>query len=225
MLVTVPFSALSTFGDILPSGLRWSACLGALGILLYRETVPAAPSAGLQPADRARFVRTPVAPLLESAVEVWLFAPSGKNFLSSEHCAALARVLRCPDAVVRCVVLDPRRTEAVGIASAQMGCDRGLEPLPKALAAGLERLRVIAGWGLPGDFSCRLFGYNPGFSLIAIDPRRGGPILVELHGVRNETSSGRMSLLFTRGEHPHWHNYWTAQFLDIWDQSHDRPLS
>jgi len=217
---SMAFAALSAFGDALPVDLRWSLCIAGIGMLLYRTTVPAAAGpAGTAPADRGRFVQEPVAPLLESAHEVWMYAPSGKNFLSSEHCALLARVLRRPEGVVRCVVLDPARTGPVGIAAAQLRCARTLEPLPEALSSALERLRAIASWDLPGEFSCQLLDYNPGFSMIAIDPSRGGPVFVELHGVRNESSSDRMHLVFTADEQPAWHAYWVEQFSGIWDSS------
>ncbi|WP_460370328.1 hypothetical protein [Actinocorallia lasiicapitis] len=215
-------SVLSGFSDLLPEDLRWSAVIGGIGLLVYRATVPdGADRTGSVFADRGAFARAPIAPLLAEAREVWVFAPSGKNFLSSEHCALLARVLRRSDAVVRCVVLDPDQTEAVGIAAAQLRCELNVQPLPEALAVGLERLRVIAGWDLPGEFSCRLLGYNPGFSLVALDPGRGGPILVELHGVHNESSSSRMHLTFTRDVEPYWHEYWSGQFLGIWGNSRD----
>ncbi|WP_116022732.1 hypothetical protein [Thermomonospora umbrina] len=210
-------AALSAFGDLLPVDLRWSVAIGGIGLLVYRATVPP-PREPVAPvyADRGRFTREPIAARLSTAREVWLFAPSGKNFLSSEHCAMLARVLRRPDAVVRCVLLDPGRTEAVGIAAAQLRCERTMEPLPAALASGLARLRTISDWDLPGRFSCRLLGYNPGFSLLALDPGRGGPIVVELHGVHNESSSARMHLSFTADVEPYWHEYWSEQFRRIW---------
>ncbi|WP_344822928.1 hypothetical protein [Actinocorallia longicatena] len=206
---------------MLTPGLRWSVCLAALSLLVYRSTDPAVRggAAGSVLADRKIFAENPLAPRLARAREVWVLAPAGKNFLSPEHCTLLRSVLADPGASVRCVVLNPSATEAVRIAAEQLTGEHSIEPLPAALDTALSRLRLMRSWDLPGELSCRVMDYSPGFSLVAIDPEEDGTVVVELHGVANDSSSARMHLTLTPGESGHWYRYWVKQFAEIWARS------
>jgi hypothetical protein len=73
-------------------------------------------------------------------------------------------------------------------------------------------------WKARGSFDYKLLNYNPGFSLVAVDPSsRNGQVIVEFHGFHNEATSSRMHIELTRQQSERWYTYWTEQFQRIWD--------
>jgi hypothetical protein len=68
-----------------------------------------------------------------------------------------------------------------------------------------------------GRFEHRFAAYNPGFSLVAIDPQaKHGVVIVEFHGFHNESTGSRMHLELRRQDSQHWFDYWADQFDHIW---------
>jgi hypothetical protein len=219
--ITLAFAAMSLFGDFFSDNLRWAICTAGIGLLVYRLTVPpAAVTPGRVLDDRLAFDEPALHLRLAAAREVWLFAPSGKNFLSSLRCEVLRRhVLGRPDGAVRVVVLDPGRRESLRTATRQLteSVEYPIQRFPESLTSSLDKLRAMTGWPVPGSFSFRLLDYNPGFSIVAIDPgRAGGLLIVEFHGFHNESSSSRMHLVLTRAADERWYAYWMDQFEHIW---------
>jgi hypothetical protein len=205
------------------SQLRWSVVLAALGLLVLRISVPeTAPDASLDDLlrDRFAFDGVPLADRFKDAREVWIFAPSGVNLLSSHNCELLRTgPLSRSGGVVRVVVLDPSRKAAIDLAAGQL--DDALtyptQQFPAALEATIGKLKAMASWTVPGSFQYRLLAYNPGFSLMAIDPStRGGRLIVEFHAFHNEATSSRMHVEITRKQSDRWYAYWGDQFERIW---------
>jgi hypothetical protein len=205
------------------SQLRWSVVLAALGLLVLRITIPeTAPDASLDDLlrDRFAFDAVPLADRLRDAREVWIFAPSGVNLLTAHHCELLrGGPLSRSGGVVRVVVLDPSRDAAIDLATRQLddSLDYPTQKFRASLEATIGKLEAITSWLVPGSFQYRLLGYNPGFSLVAIDPStRGGRLIVEFHGFHNEATSSRMHVEITRKQSDRWYTYWTDQFERIW---------
>lgn len=220
-VLAVAFAVLSVVGDVVSDSLRWAALLAGVGLLVYRITVPP-PTSTIDTliADRSGFEDTPLAGRLRDAREVWLFAPSGVNFLAMPVLEVLRRdVLSRTDGVVRIVVLDPDDREAVALAVRQLDAsvDYPLQDFGESLKSVARNLALVAGWNVAGSFGYRLLDYNPGFSLVAIDPhRRHGTVIVEFHGFHNESTSARMHLELRRADSERWYTYWTEQFDHIW---------
>jgi hypothetical protein len=205
------------------SQLRWSVVLAALGLLVLRITIPeTAPDASLDDLlrDRFAFDAVPLADRLRDAREVWIFAPSGVNLLTAHHCELLrAGPLSRSGGIVRVVVLDPSRDAAIDLATRQLddSLDYPTQKFRASLEATIGKLEAITRWPVPGSFRYGLLGYNPGFSLVAIDPStRGGTLIVEFHGFHNEATSSRMHVEITRKQSDRWYTYWTDQFERIW---------
>lgn len=205
------------------SQLRWSVVLAALGLLVLRISVPeTAPDASLDDLlrDRFAFDAVPLADRFKDAREVWIFAPSGVNLLSSHNCELLRTgPLSRSGGIVRVVVLDPSREAAIDLATGQL--DDALtyptQQFPASLEATIGKLEAMASWTVPGSFQYRLLAYNPGFSLVAIDPSaRGGRLIVEFHAFHNEATSSRMHVEITRKQSDRWYAYWGDQFERIW---------
>jgi hypothetical protein len=205
------------------SQLRWSVVLAALGLLVLRISVPeTAPDASLDELllDRFAFDAVPLADRFQDAREVWIFAPSGINLLTGHNCELLrAGPLSRSGGIVRVVVLDPSRDAAVDLATRQLddALTHPTQQFPAALAASLGKLEAMARWPVAGSFQYRMVAYNPGFSLVAIDPgTRGGRVIVEFHAFHNEATSSRMHVEITRKQSDRWYTYWGDQFERIW---------
>lgn len=224
--IALTFTVLSLLGDAVTDDLRWAVVTAGIGLLVHRSAAPEhAPPAHRPLADRRAFEEVPLHRRLREAREVWVFAPSGANVLSSAHCDALRRyVLSRAHGAVRVVVLDPAAAESVACAAHWLSesLDFSSRRFAQSLADVIGRLEAMARWSHSGEFGYRLLPHNPGFSLVAIDPgARGGTLIVEFHGVHNESSSVRMHLTLTRSDSAHWYAYWLDQFEHIWRSASD----
>jgi len=225
-LISFAFAIMSLFGDVVAEELRWAAMLAGVGLLVYPVTLPDDVAGSFDDllADRSAYDQKPLPVRLKTASDLWVFAPSGVNLLSTAFCDTLREsVLARTDGVVRIVVLDPGNAQAVALAVRQLDDSLAypIQSFPEALADTTERLETMSRWQCEGSFEYRLLDYNPGFSLVAIDPEaRHGVIIVELHGFHNETTSGRMHLELTRELSERWYTYWAGQFDHIWQAAH-----
>jgi hypothetical protein len=219
--VALAFTVLSLIGDAVADELRWAVITAGIGLLVHRgAAAEAAPTAHRLLADRREFEEMPLHHRLRMAREVWVFAPSGANMLSSPHCDALRRyVLNREHGAVHVVVLDPNASETVARTAHRFSdsLDFSSRRFAQSLDAVIGRLEAMARWPHQGEFSYRLLDHNPGFSLVAIDPtKRAGTLIVEFHAVHNESSAARMHLTLTRSISAHWYSYWMDQFEHIW---------
>jgi hypothetical protein len=219
--VALAFTVLSLIGETVTDDLRWAVVMAGIGLLVHRgAAAETRPSAHRLLADRREFEETPLQHRLRTAQEVWVFAPSGANMLSSPHCDALRRyVLNREYGAVHVVVLDPNATETVARTAHWFSdsLDFSSRKFTQSLDAVIGRLEAMARWPHRGEFSYRLLDHNPGFSLVAIDPaKRTGTLIVEFHAVHNESSAARMHLTLTRSISAHWYSYWMDQFQHIW---------
>jgi hypothetical protein len=221
---SVAVAALSLLGDVVDDDLRWAVVLGALGLMTYQVTLPER-AGDLDEIlhSRSSFEDTTFSSRLRSATEVWLYGPSLVNVLTADAAGQLrSTVLARGDGVVRVMVLDPDEAGAIGLASRQLD-DSTVYPtvkLPLALSTATERLTTMASWPVAGTFEHRYAPFNPGFSVVAIDPRgKAGLVIVEFHGVYNDSDSGRMHVELTRATSERWYEYWVDQFEDLWSRA------
>ena len=220
--IAVVFAVLGVVGDVVPEGVKWSAVFAALGLLVFRIAVPADPAATHDTllADRDEFADVPFPALIRDAKELWIFAPTAINLLNPQHCKAIREhVLNKGDGDVRVAVLDPANEVAVDLCVKQLD-ESLLYPLQdfrRSLATSVDQLRRMAGWQVAGTFGFRFAEYNPGFSVVAIDPTRAhGRIIVEFHGYHNEAIGSRMHITLTRRSSERWYHYWAHQLDEIW---------
>jgi hypothetical protein len=222
--VAVALAVLSLIGDVVPEGLRWSVVLASLGLLVYRLTLVDS-EVDVEAVLRSRLAYEEVTfpSRLRGARTVWIFGPSAVNLLSGTAANELHRtVLSRADGLLRVLVLDPGATDAVALASRQLddGLDHPAKPLAAGLADTLDLLTTIETWRKQGDFEYRLAPLNPGFSILAIDPKeKQGVIIVEFHGCHNESTESRMHIELGRRSSEHWYEYWIDQFEALWEMS------
>lgn len=203
---------------------RWSVALAALGILVYRVTLPERTGdvdAILQ--SRAAFADTTLSSRFREARTLWVFGPSAVYVLGGSTGSVLRKtILARPDGVARVAVLDPEATDLVALTARHLddGLDYGMKRLPEALAETVTLLERIAGWDTAGSFEYRYAPVNPGFSLVGIDPEeRHGVLIVEFHGFHNESTESRMHIELTRPLSEHWYAYWLDQFTSLYQTS------
>ena len=221
--VAFVLAVLSLVGDIVPDQLRWAALLAGVGLLVLRITIPDGSRVNFDELlnDRFAFDANPLTNRLKNAKEIWVFAPTAVNLLSAHNCEILRTGPLCrPDGAVRVVVLDPANDVAVKLATHQLddSVDYPVQDFSASLQATTHMLETMTAWQVNGSIKYRLLDYNPGFSLVAIDPNtRNGRLIVEIHGFHNEATSSRMHIELTRQQSDHWYSYWAEQFNRIWE--------
>ena len=225
MAVATVFALLGIVGDIVPEGLKWSAVFAAFAVLLYRVALPARPGRSIESilGDREALPPGQFKAWLDSAEQLWIFAPSAVNLLTAEHCDIMRRtILSKAGGQVRIVVLDPRDLDTVALAKRQLDDSLSfpVQEFAASLSTVIVQLQTMAAWQSAGNFDYRLLDLNPGFSLIAINPHRlDGEILVEIHGFSNEAVGSRMHFTLSRQESGRWFEYWSSQFESIWHKA------
>jgi hypothetical protein len=222
-VVVFLFAFLSIFSDVLTNDLRWAVLLSGLGLIIYQVTLSPVPvefSAELLH-DRSLYDAVPLSSLFANARDVRVSAPSAVNLLSAQTCEILRNtVLTRKGGVVRIVILDRREEAAVQLAARQLddSLEFPVQRLPAALDSTMERLEHMTQWNTEGSFDYRLLPYNPGFSLVLLDPETPhGRVIVEIHAFHNPSTSSRMHLELTRGRNERWYTYWVDQFNHIWE--------
>lgn len=231
--VAVVFATLGIIGDVVPDDMKWSALFAGLGLLIFRIAVPVRPSASIESllSDRATFSTTPFSSLVDGARQVWIFAPSAVNVLNAANCDLLRRsVLNRGDGDLRVVVLDPSSSNSSNIALAVRQLDDSLDypvqDFRMALATTVDQLHRMAYWEVVGHFDYGYCGYNPGFSMVAIDPSmKNGKLIVEFHGFKNEATESRMHIALTRHDSEKWFHYWIQQYEAIWNDARSEDSS
>lgn len=148
--------------------------LAALGLLVFRVTVPE-PAGDVDAVlhNRTSLEDVTFASRLRNAHNVCVFAPSAVNLLTASTVDQLRRhVLARSTGVGRIAVLDPTATGAVALAARQLddAVDYPLQTLPDAPATAVGVLGSMSSWRTAGRLECRFAPYNPGFSLVAVDP-------------------------------------------------------
>jgi hypothetical protein len=220
--VSLGLAILSLVPDFVPDPLKWAAVLGGVGILVLRITLPDTPTGSADELlnDRFAFDKTPFSERLEGTSVVWIFAPTAINLLSAHNCELMrSKVLSKPDGTVKVVVLNPADSQAIALAVRQMddSLDYPVQDFRDSLAATERQLHAMSSWKVAGSFDHGFLDYNPGFSLVAVDPgTRNGRIIVEFHGFHNEATSSRMHIELSRQQSERWYAYWVEQFNEIW---------
>jgi hypothetical protein len=219
--IAIALAIGSIFGDTVSVGLRWSVVLAGMALLVYRVTVPAAAADATERifGNRVDLDGIDIDRRLRNAQKLAIYAPTGINFLTPERCDVLREsILARDESEIRVVVLDPDLQVPVDLAAHQLdSVDFQVQSLRPSLDTVIDRLRQIAGWPARGSFSYRLLGYNPGFSIVLVDPEaKDGLIIVEIHAFHHESIASRMHIVLTRADSERWFTHWIGQFDHIW---------
>ncbi len=152
--------------------------------------------------------------LLAGATELWMYAPTGLNVFL-RHSADIRRWMERRGTSARVVILDPD-SRVLDATRMQLDKSTDFDTALRASLATLARLDPLEGVQL------RLLGFNPGFSLVVLDPNRGsGRVIVEFHGFQDDGIGDRMHVEIQRSQSLHWFEYWVARFEAIWNAARE----
>jgi hypothetical protein len=207
--LALALTIFSIVGD-LPPRLSNAVTLACLAFLVYSTTSQRArgQQGTLAEVLRDRDSYGTFEQLLDGATELWMYAPSGVNVLR-RHAGDIRRWVQ-GGGRLRVVVHDP----AAGTIEAVRAQLDDNTDFGDDLTRSLDSLDKLAA---TGGVEYRLLPLNPGFSLVVVNPQqRGGRIIVEFHGFRDESISDRMHIEIHRAESTHWFGYWLGRFEAIW---------
>lgn len=223
-ILVIVFAVLSVVGDILSDDVRWGVLFAGIGVLVFRVTLPERGQGSFDDllGNRSAFT-APFSDTIGAAGQIWVFAPSAVNLISQQHCELMRKhVLNKPDGLVRIVVLDPADKHTLDLASRHLddSTESSTPAFHSSLDATIRRLESMAQRTFTGTFEYGLLDFNPGFSLVAIDPgTTHGTVLVEFHAFHNQSSYDRMHIELTRATGTYWYEYWQDQFEQIWQRA------
>jgi hypothetical protein len=90
--------------------------------------------------------------------------------------------------------------------------------MAESLSLSRRQIELMSRWPVAGRLEYRFLDYNPGFSLVAVDPsHKDGSVLVEFHAFHNGTTNARMHFDLNRKNSEQWFSYWVSQFDHIWN--------
>ena len=220
--IAIVLAVLSVIEGVVPENLKWGVLFLGLGLLVYQVTLPEKKGGNAEDVlcDRSAFDQVPLTERLAPAREVWIFAPSAVNVLAPRACEALRTgLLSRTDGVFRVVVLDPLREDAIQLAIRQLddSLEYPVQQFRPSLETTVRQLEQMSRWPVKGSVQYRFLDYNPGFSLVAINPSRwDGVVIVEFHAFHNEATHSRMHVELRRSDSDRWYSYWLDQFGTIW---------
>ncbi len=230
-LFSFGFAILTLFGDGIDEQYKMAALLAGMGLLVYNITVP---SADEGPGclddylnDRADF--QPLPERLKNARTLWIYGPSAINILNDGNLRAIQdNVLAHKDGDLRVMIQNPEEDKEVARLVKQL--DENVQfqrqDLRKAIQDSLEILGFMSGWPVAGRFEYRLLDFNPGFSLVVIDPfKPTGVAIVEFYGYTHRHTGSRMHIEISRAESEKWYTYWVSQYDEMWEAAQPTPIA
>lgn len=194
-----------------------SVMTAALVVMLLRTTAPAKTEVDLDRVLLDRQSYTPLRDFIQGAKVLWIYGPSAVNVLRES--ASIKAVLD-HGGEVRVMLQDPDEAASMGILRQQLDKNNNLDHDIKGSLFTLERMKD---WG---RIEYRLAPYNPGFSLLIVDPDgKDGRLTVEFFGFHNPLIDERMHVLIERRSSQYWFEYWEKQYEIMWDAAHPPTAS
>lgn len=197
-----------------------SVMTAALVVLLLRTTTPQKKEVDLDNVLLDRQSYTPLRDFVQGAHVVWVYGPSAVNVLRES--ATFKREVLDRGGELRVLLQDPAENSSMAILRQQLDPNNNLD---HDIQGSLFTLAKMLEWG---KVDYRLLPYNPGFSLLVIDPDgKDGRLVVEFFGYHNNLIDDRMHILIERRTSQYWFEYWAKQYEIMWDAARpaaERPV-
>ncbi|MEP7292295.1 MAG: hypothetical protein ABI835_10950 [Chloroflexota bacterium] len=190
----------------------------ALVVLLFRTTTPPKKEVDLDTVLLDRQSYTPLREFVQGAHTVWAYGPSAVNILRESP--TFKREVLDRGGEMRVLLQDPEQAESLATLRQQLDPNNDLD---HDIKGSLFTLKKMLDWG---RVDYRLLPYNPGFSILIVDPDgKDGRLTIEFFGYHNQLIDDRMHLLIERHSSQYWFEYWAKQYQIMWDAArpHDRP--
>jgi len=219
---------VALFGEKVASQITTSFILAALGLLVFNISLPTSKTGQLDDYLDDRTNLGSFSERIQDATKLYIYAPSAANILRGENAEAIRKsIFAKKDGELRVIIQNPDKEEAVNILVDQLdnSIDFQVQYLADELQNTLRQFKLIRSWNVAGTFDYKLLDYGPGFSLVLIDPHKNhGQIIVEIHGLHNESTDSRMHIVITKKESERWFTYWQRQFERMWQRAQDAPI-
>lgn len=203
---------------------KLSVVLAALALLVFNLTVPDYRAADLDQVLQDRSAYPRFGDRIKGKRTLWIYAASAVNVLSGENLQAIREeILNYKDGELRVIIQDPQQKAAMEILKQQLddSVDYPVQHMDTSIAETLKRLKTIKSWKCPGTFKYALLPYNPGFSLLVIDPHRNSGVAIpEFYAFHNQHTGSRMHIEITRSSSSRWFDYWVSQFEYMWAEAY-----
>lgn len=184
-------------------------------VLLFRETTPPSKDVDLDSVLHTRQTYKPLREFLQGAKTVWICGPSNYNVLRD---ASLQREVLERGGEVRVLLQNPEETASMNILRQQLDPTSDLDHDIRGSLLLLDKMRTN------GKAAYKLLPYNPGFSMLIVNPTSGdGYLTLEFFGFHNKLIDERMHIVIERRSSQYWFEYWTKQYQTMWDASQPHP--
>ncbi len=210
-------AVLGVFGDTIDIRVQLAAILAALGVLVFRTTVPEETDIDLDAVLKDRQGYRPFQEFLEGADTVLIYGPSAVNIL--RQIDLIERKILQRGGTVRILLQDASEKGAMDILHRQLDKIHDLDNDIQSSLRTLERVKATL---KRGTLEYRVLPYSPGFSIILIDPDGiGGRLTVEFFGYENERIHERMHIEISRTQSAYWFEYWQKQYELMWNSARE----
>lgn len=214
---------VALFGEKMADQITTSFILAGLGLLVLNISIPAGKSTNLDDYLDDRTNLGSFADRIHNATKLYIYAPSAANILRGDNADTIRKsIFSKKDGELRVIIQNPDQQDAVNILVDQLdnSIDFQVQYLADEIQNTLKQFKLIQSWDVDGTFEFKLLDYSPGFSLVLIDPHKNdGQIIVEVHGLHNESTDSRMHIVITKKESERWFTYWQRQFERMWQKA------
>jgi hypothetical protein len=223
-LAAFVMAALGLIEDAVSVEVKLSIMLAALGLLVLNLPRTQVDSRGLEDFVRERHELAPLSERLKTARQMWVYGPSASNLLNDANALNVQRhLLSSPDGELRVVIQNPDATDAVRLLTRVLdeSVEVKMQDLPEEIENTIRRFEKFERMQFAGRFQWRMLDYNPGFSLVVIDPdHASGTVIFESYGFHQRSTDTRMTVEFSRAESERWFRYWVHQYEHLWQAAH-----
>lgn len=211
VLVAFALAVIGLVDDVVPQSVKFAVILAALALLVFETTKPDAQAVDYDSALRDRQGFGPFREFIRGGKTLWIYGPSAGNILRND--ADIKREVLDAGGAVRILMQNPDAPVMDSLPRQY----NDVHPLRDDVQFSLRTLQNLAERLSAGRLEYGLIDYNPGFSLVVVDPDSpDGRLVVEFHGYDSDTITDRMHITLTHQQSRRWFDYWSSQFETMW---------
>lgn len=202
--------------NAVPDSMKLAVILAALALLVFQSTTPKEKNVDLDSVLQDRQSFSPFRDFIRGGQELWVYGPSVGNVVRNDP--DIKREILDRGGRVRILMQNPD-APIMGYLPDQYN---EIHPLKEDIQTTLRTLDNLAKRVNVGTLEYGMIDYNPGFSLVVVDPDgANGRLVVEFHGYATDAIVDRMHIVITRQQSQHWFEYWARQFEGMWQARRD----
>ncbi|MAS37913.1 MAG: hypothetical protein CL610_28215 [Anaerolineaceae bacterium] len=214
--VALVLAVVGLVDDAVTDSMKLAVILAALALLVFQTTKPTEAQVDLDSVLEDRQSFTPLREFIRGGKELWIYGPSVGNILRNDP--DIRREILNKGGSVRILMQHPDSPQMHVLPRQYNAVHR----LDDDIQTSMRTLTGLAGSLETGTLEFGMIDYNPGFSLVVVDPDGvQGRLVVEFHGYDTDQITDRMHIVITRQQSQHWFEYWAKQFDSMWQERRD----